>query len=69
MTVRDAVTVLVGAKKFYIAWENANRELDPEDELMMDAFGMYRVKRITNSCELDCFEIHIAAQPVKEVPA
>lgn len=69
MTVREAVNALVGAKKLYIAWENANRELDAEDELMMDAFGMYRVKKIMNSCELDCFEIHIAAQPVKEVPA
>ena len=69
MTVREAVNALVGAKKLYIAWENATRELDAEDELMMDAFGMYRVKKITNSCELDCFEIHIAAQPVKEVPA
>lgn len=69
MTVRDAVNALVGAKKLYIAWESATRELDAEDELMMDAFGMYRVKKITNSCKLDCFEIHIAAQPVKEVSA
>lgn len=67
MTVREAVNALVGAKKLYISWDSSNRELDAEDTLMMDAFGMYRVKKIINSCELDCFEIHIAAQPVKEV--
>lgn len=66
MTVREAVGALAGAKKLHIAWEGATREFDPEDELMMDAFGMYLVKKIVNSCELDCFEIHIAAQPVKE---
>lgn len=66
MTVREAAGALVGAKKLYIAWESTTRELDSEDELMMDAFGMYWVKKIMNTHELDCFEIHIAAQPVKE---
>lgn len=69
MTVREAVNALVGAKKLYISWDSSTRELDAEDELMMDAFGMYRVKKIINSCELGCFEIHIAAQPVKEASA
>lgn len=69
MTVRDAVNALAGAKKLYIAWESTSREFKPDDALMMDAFGMYRVKKITNAYELDCFEIHIATQPIREVSA
>ena len=69
MTVREAADILVGAKKLYLSWESTTREFDTGDELMMDAFGMYRVRKITNSCELDCFEIHIAAKPIKEVSA
>ncbi|NBI10262.1 hypothetical protein D1641_09600 [Colidextribacter sp. OB.20] len=69
MTVREAADILVGAKKLYLSWEGTVRELDTEDALMMDAFGMYQVSKIMNSCEPDCFEIHIAAKPIKEVSA
>ena len=66
MKVKEAVYVLKDAKKIYVAWDGMISPIEPSDELMMDAFGSYRVKKIANTHEVDCFEIHITAIPVKE---
>lgn len=68
MTVREAVKVLTEAKTLFICWNDNLRAFDPTDELMMDAYGDYRVKRICNAGEsVEEFEIAVANLPVKEV--
>ncbi len=70
MTVREAVKVLTEAKMLYIGWNDCIRPFDPDDELMMDAYGDYRVKRICNAGNgLEEFEIAVASLPIKEVQA
>ncbi len=65
MTVAEAVSVLTVAKAIYLAWSSFSVQINPDDMLMMDAYGKYIVKRIRSYCEIDCFEIEIAVQPVK----
>lgn len=68
MTVRDAVGILTQAKALFICWNDNLRAFDATDELMMDAYGDYKVKRICNAGESpEEFEIAIASVPVKEV--
>lgn len=70
MTVREAVKVLTEAKRLFICWNDNLMAFDPEDELMMDAYGDYRVKRICNAGNgLEEFEIAVASLPIKEVRA
>lgn len=69
MTVREAVNVVTDAKKLFLCWDGELIDFDPENELMMDAFGHYKVKRVQHGAEDDTYEIHIAALPAKEVVA
>ncbi|MCI9406161.1 MAG: hypothetical protein HFK04_04525 [Oscillospiraceae bacterium] len=66
MTIREAVSVLSNAKNIFIAWRGGIVEINPNDSLMMSAFGGYKVKEICNSWEKDSFEIHVDAVPVRE---
>lgn len=65
MTVAEAVAVLRGAGKIRIGWNGSCKEIDPDDELMMDAYGKYQVARIRNYFEVGDFELKISIQPVK----
>lgn len=70
MTVREVVGVLTQAQTLFICWNDNLRTFDPTDELMMDAYGDYKVKRICNAGDKrEEFEIAIASVPVREVPA
>ncbi len=72
MTVRDAVAVLTDAKTLYIGWNGSITDFDKEDELMMDAYGKYKVSRINAVPSKDdesAYEIDIAACPIKEETA
>lgn len=71
MTVKEAVSVLTDAKTFFISWNEGLRAFDPTDDLMMDAYGDYRVKRICNAggTEESAYEIAITSIPVKEAQA
>ena len=65
MTVAEAVSVLEGAKSIRISWNAVCTEIDPNDEMMMDAYGRYVVKSIRNYFEAHEFELKIAMRPVK----
>lgn len=67
MTVRDAVNALTQAKKLFICWNDNLSPFCPTDELMMDAYGDYKVKRICNVGDVEEFEIAVANLPIKEV--
>ena len=71
MTVREAVKVLTEAKTLYISWHDNLRVFDPDDELMMDAYGDYKVSRICTTCDSsdESYEIAIDATPIKAVTA
>lgn len=67
MTVREAVSVLTEAKELYIGWDGCITRLNDSDALIMDAFGSYKVGRICSAGDKpECFELTIAATPVKE---
>lgn len=65
MTVAEAISVLKNAKAIRIAWNGRCTNIDPEDVLMMDAYGKYQVKSIGNYFDADDFEIEVAAQLIK----
>lgn len=65
MTVAEAISVLKGAETIYLTWDGLSYPIDPNDTLMMDAYGKYLVKSIGNYFEAGKFEIEIAFQPVK----
>lgn len=69
MTVKEAVSVIAEAKELFICWDGELTKFDSENELMMDAFGHYKVKRIRRGAGDDTYEIQIAALPEKEVVA
>lgn len=69
MTVRDAVNVMTNAE-IRIVWEGLIIPFDTDNTLMADAYGDYKVKAIHSGYREDkdkeCFELHIAMQPIKE---
>lgn len=67
MNVREATRILSGAKELYISWNGSITRFDPDSILEMDAFGDYKVHRITDSHEKNTFEIEIAVAPIKEI--
>lgn len=64
-TVRQAITLLKGAKNIYIAWNGLTTRLDVTSELEMDAYGNYVVGSITDGYERGDFELVIAATPTR----
>ncbi len=65
MTVAEAISVLKSAKKILIVWNGLCTAIDPDNELEMDAYGKYLVKRIENCFRKDEYEIQVAACPMK----
>lgn len=72
MTVREAVSVLKTASRISLIWCECAFPLDASNALMMDAYGDYKVEiirgAVTKAGDVECdhFDIHLAAQPVKE---
>lgn len=46
MTVREAVRKIRGVDQCYLAWYGSLNAFDPDDEIMMDAYGKYAVEKI-----------------------
>jgi hypothetical protein len=65
MTVAEAISVLKGAEKIRIGWDGFNQELDLDNELMMEAYGQFVVKKIENYFSPNDFVIHVAVRPVR----
>lgn len=72
MTVKEVTEVMRFAKKFSLVWGESPHEYNPQDDIMVKAFGDYKVSWLnpcgqdkeTGSCE-EC-EIGIAVNPIKE---
>lgn len=64
MTVKDAVSVLKGAKEIRLAFGGSSIEFDKDNALMMDAYGSYVVDEIFVFDNV-LFELAIATLPVK----
>ena len=65
MTVAEAISVLKGAKAIRISWNGMCKEIDPGDELMMDAYGGYQVGSIRNYFSVNDFEIKVVMRPIE----
>ena len=48
MKVRDIVALLKNARAIRINWDGLAHTLDPQNALLMDAFGDYIASRITS---------------------
>lgn len=66
MKVRDIISLLKNAKAIRVNWDGLAYPLDPNNALLMDAFGDYVVARIY-SVDREEYEIDIASIPVKAV--
>ena len=69
MTVKEAMALLPDTAEFYISWNGSITLLDPSDDLLVDAFGDYCIKRIVHGTKERTMELQIAAIPVKETRA
>lgn len=65
MTVREAVSVLKSAKAISLFWGEDCIPFDTKNDLLMDAFGSYKVAEIEH-VENDRFTLVISARPAKE---
>jgi len=63
------MALLPDVAEFYVSWNGSITLFDPNDELLVDAFGGYRVKRIVHGTKERTMELHIAAIPVRETRA
>lgn len=72
MTVREAVSVLKCAKEINLIWAGLVVPLDVGSELMMDAYGDYKVAALSGSMASGDdfiaakYELEIAIKPEKE---
>ncbi len=64
MTVAEAISLLPDAKQIAIAWGAFSRNIHPDDELDMDAYGQYLVHRISYHGN-DKFELSLVMRPAK----
>lgn len=72
MTVREVTSVLRYAKTISLVWDDFQHQYNPLDNVMVNAFGDYKVSFInaycpnpdTGTCE--DYEIGIAVRPIKE---
>ena len=65
MTVKEACSVLTDSQKLFISWDGCIHQIDPHDEIMMDAFGNYLVKSIAGGHEEFTYEITVAVKPIR----
>lgn len=68
-TVKDAITLLSGAKSVGISWGGCVTDIDPTNELEMDAYGSYVVTRISEGVEKSTYELQISMYPVRATGA
>lgn len=68
MTVKEVVKALKTAKKIVLCYGDNSVPIDPNDMLMMDAYGCYIVDEIMGDGE-GYYEVSIAMRPIKEVEA
>ena len=68
MTVKEVVKALKTAKKIVIGYGDNAVPIEPNDTLMMDAYGCYIVDEIRGDSE-GYYEVSIAMRPVKAVEA
>lgn len=68
MTVKEVIKVLKTAKKIVLGYGSNAVPFDPNDRLMMDAYGCYIVDEIMGDGE-GYYEVSIAMRPIKEVEA
>lgn len=66
-TVRDAMQLLSGAKKVGISWGGCVTDIDPTNDLEMDAYGSYIVTHISSGYESGTYELQIAMKPMRAV--
>ena len=71
MTVREAKEVM-GNAEIHLVWNGFIIPFEPDNVLMVDAYGSYKVHHIgAGHCRKNnndgCIEVHIAMQPIKEV--
>lgn len=73
MTVREVCKVIDPrhCKDINLSWSGILRPFDAEDEVMMEAYGEFRVSRLLAYCEDDdhthsTFEIVVETTPVRE---
>lgn len=64
-TVKEAIRLLSGAKKVGVCWGGCVTDIDPTNELEMDAYGSYVVTRISEGVEKSTYELQISMYPVK----
>lgn len=67
MTVKDAVSVLKGARTIALGWDGASITFDKSNLLMVDAYGDYIVDsiRAVGDDEEAYYEVNVAMRPVK----
>lgn len=67
LTVREAINLLSGAKSVGISWGGCVTDIDPTNELEMDAYGDYIVTHLTSGYEKETYELQIAMKPMRAV--
>lgn len=66
ITVKEAVNVLKKAKTIVLGYGDNAIYFNPDDVLMMDAYGSYCVDRICSvGNDDDYYEIDIAVRPIR----
>lgn len=65
LTVKEAMQLLSGAEKVSISWGGCVTDIDPTNDLEMDAYGSYIVTHISSGCEKDTYELQIAMKPLR----
>ena len=72
MKVKEATAVLRYADKIVLVWDDFQHEYNPQDSVMVEAFGDYKVAFINGynadgeSGTCKDYEIGVAVQPIKE---
>ena len=65
LTVKETMQLLSGAKKVGISWGGCVTDIDPTNDLEMDAYGSYIVTHISNGYEKDTYELQVAMKPLR----
>ena len=65
ITVRDALAVLVDAKKVALEWGGELHEINPADSFMLACIGSIIVTKITPGFREGDYELSVAMQPVR----
>lgn len=64
VTVKDVIFLLKDVKRIDIVWDGCTRQVNPDDDLDVDAYGRYAVKQIVAFSPHE-YELTILVQPVR----